>query len=63
MPSRTSDPQRYITSYSHAWKMAVVEDTYSGEEVCWGDDDNDMEVVCECLNKIEYDRGQWHGAN
>lgn len=50
-PSKT----RYKVEISQNY-FATVEDTYTLEEVACCDVERDAEIICECLNAIEYIR-------
>lgn len=47
---------RYIVEYSNVWNCWYVLDEYTFEEVCTSDKKEDIDVICECLNLIKYER-------
>jgi len=63
MPSETSKEEslfpptdkRYRIAPTTSWG-AYIEDTYTMEEVACCDSEVDAEVICDCLNAIEYVR-------
>jgi hypothetical protein len=47
---------RYLVEWNAAFNCYLILDDYTFEEVVTGDKKEDMDVICECLNLIEYDR-------
>lgn len=47
---------RYAVEWNKAYSCWYVEDTWTGDDVADCGERGDADIICECLNVIEYDR-------